>query len=283
VVLEGLVVVEEYSHRSRLHPIVRKRIMIRTKCWKVAFTLAAMVFVANTALGGTIIHDTFNRTGTLKGSAPSVGPAGNTWTVPGGAAGGAAGHSTDGAVLNMVDAGADSRANLGFTLRPGAIYTLSADVNVDVGGGLAWFAMGFTTSLTDDSSWHEGLHAWMVLRGEDILGGDIGTLAGPNIAGVESFDLTPFTNFGNMSVVLDTTNTAKYKATFLFDDVPVRVAYLGIAPAITGVFVSNSGHSGTFDNLMLTDDAISGTPEPTTMALLSLGGLAVLKRRRRKA
>ena len=80
----------------------------------------------------------------------------------------------------------------------------------------------------------------------------------------------------NLKVVLDTTNSADYVATWFLDDVQIDTRSIG-APSLTHVFINkHSGStSGTVDNFQLTT-----VPEPSSVALLSLGGLVLLRRRR---
>jgi hypothetical protein len=49
-----------------------------------------------------------------------------------------------------------------------------------------------------------------------------------------------------------------------------------------GQLTVDGGQSGTFaENFTLTDGTLSVVPEPATMGLLAMGGLALLRRRRR--
>jgi hypothetical protein len=85
------------------------------------------------------------------------------------------------------------------------------------------------------------------------------------------------------TIVLDTTNAADYTVTFHDGSGQVGGSYsLGGAPALTHIWIGqNRSGSYTFDQVMLSDNVVAAVPEPTTTALLGLGGLALILRRRK--
>ena len=104
-------------------------------------------------------------------------------------------------------------------------------------------------------------------------------IAGPDLGGEVQIGNTVFDTPVNLKVVLDTTNAANYEATWFIDGVEKDSTFIG-APSLTHVFINkHSGStSGTVDNFQLTNTA--AIPEPSSVALLSLGGLVLLRRRR---
>lgn len=235
-----------------------------------------MSLLTNYAQAGVVISDTFSRTGSLNGSTPDINP-GTSWNVPDTSVS----HATDGSVLNMAGESLSARANIGFTLDPGLIYTLSVDVNVDDAGGPWWLNAGFTTDLTKGASYYDGVSAWMLLRSEDDETSDIQTFTGPNTVGAVDYDLASFTNTGTMKIELDTTNLANYSAKWFFNGNLLGTGTIG-APAITGVFLGSGYQTGTFDNFLLTDNTAAPVPEPASLAMWGLGAVGMMFARRKR-
>jgi PEP-CTERM motif len=249
-----------------------KKIALCSACSVVALSMSLLT---NYAQAGVIISDTFTRTGSLNGSTPDINP-GTSWNVPNDSS---ANHTTDGSVLNMVaEPWGVSGANIGFTLDPGLIYTLSVDVNVGDTGEYNWLNVGFTTDLTNGGTYYGGLSAWMLLRSQEVsTSDDIQTFTANN-TGVVDYELASFTNTGTMKIELDTTNLTNYSAKWFFNGNLLGTGTIG-APAITGVFLGNYDQTGTFDNFLLTDNAV---PEPASIAMWGIGAVGLMFARRKR-
>jgi hypothetical protein len=258
--------------------------MLKTRNCAVLLVAVAIVSVAGTVSAATIIQDSFSRTGDLNLTLPDVGII--PWTMPVPTT-----QITDGSVLKMLDHGTtNTRASMAFDFVPGLVYTLSVDIEVDDNGGRDWMGVGFTNNVADGIvAWGADIYPWVLLRSESQTPtvakpylDDFATfLTDPWGPGRQDDNLVPFSNSGRVEIVLDTTDPADYQVTFSFKGDVVRTVNYGSAPPVTGIFLSAFEQSGTFDNLLLTDDSLGGIPEPTTMCLLAFGGLAMLKRRRR--
>ena len=235
---------------------------------KIFLPLAACsgLALASSAHAATLVFDDFDGDiGTnLVGTTADVG---GTWE---GASN--ADMKADGSLI----AGGERSAYQAVTIAVGEVYTLSADVTLDTGSG-AFIAIGFANSPGDGAGtiWDDAdPYAWMYSNVEPH---GVKTLTGNGLTGESSklanavFDVSR-----NLKVVLDTTNSADYVATWFLDDVQIDTRSIG-APSLTHVFINkHSGStSGTVDNFQLTT-----VPEPSSVALLSLGGLVLLRRRR---
>jgi hypothetical protein len=257
--------------------------MLKTRNFAVLLVAVAIVSIAGTVSAATVIQDSFSRTGDLNLSMPDVGIT--PWTMPVPTT-----QITDGSVLKMLDQDTtNTRASMAFDFVPGLVYTLSVDIVVDNDGDRDWMAVGFTNNVPDGIvAWGADIYPWILLRSEDQTPtvakpylNDFSTfLTDPYGADREDVSLVPFSNSGTVEIVLDTTDLADYQVTFSFKGDVIRTVNYGSAPPISGIFLSAYEQSGTFDNLLLTDDSLGGIPEPATMCLLAVGGLAMLKRRR---
>ena len=181
----------------------------------------------------------------------------------------------------------------GGSLLANSIYTLSATVD---NNNTNWTAFGFASSdatldgvngrHSNGSATTFGGYAWGLFRnsaggndqeifggagtGSNFLGGDIVSPIGPI-----DFD-----------IVLDTSDTAALTAEYFFNGTSQGIQTLG-ANAFTDIaFVGISSDGGsaadnsnasTISNFTLT---VSAVPEPSSLSLLALGGLAMLSRRR---
>ena len=82
-----------------------------------------------------------------------------------------------------------------------------------------------------------------------------------------------------MSIVLDTTNAA-WTAQWLVNGSEVRAAVSIGTPTINSIGLGRSdGASVDFSSYSLSDNTV--IPEPSTTALIGLGGLALILRRRK--
>jgi|GEM_PF-2189869 hypothetical protein len=236
---------------------------------KIFLPLAACSGLALTtsAHAATLIFDDFSgSSGTnLVGTTADVGGA---WTGASNAA-----MKADGSIT----ASGEFDAYQAVTIAVGEVYTLSADITLDT-GSLGFISIGFANTPGDGAGaiWDDANpYAWMYMNTTDH---GIKRFTGINLGGEEDIGPTVFDTPVNLKVVLDTTNAANYEATWFIDGVDKGSAFIG-APSLTHVFINqhNSSTSGTVDNFTLTNTAI---PEPSSVALLSLGGLVLLRRRR---
>ncbi|MDG0994697.1 MAG: PEP-CTERM sorting domain-containing protein [Akkermansiaceae bacterium] len=244
--------------------------------------LAGLALAAGSAQAAVIYQDNFDNdiegtptTGNLNGTTPDTTTGGNTWTADTNAL-------RDWQADGSIDNGAASPDNNGyafleFTPESGKVYTLSIDMTITSGSG-SWFGLGFmsTNNTTSAGFYQESTGdgaPWMLLREGDTALAK--SFAGPGTAG--GVDLA--SRDGNtMSIVLDTTGT-DWVATFNNGSESNSVTYTGldISNDINYVgFGRNTTAIGSVDNFSLTV-----VPEPSTTALIGLGGLALILRRRK--
>lgn len=236
-----------------------------------------------TAPAATIYSETFSdgSVGTpslLDGSTPDVTTGGATWSASLWEENGSTARIT-----SAVDFGTDDSAFLPFTPGAGNVYTLSATATVPVGGSGSWVALGFAdTNITSGQPfWANGTAPWMLYRQSSEVTSfaeSLGT-APNNDLGVDTNNVIAgnYATSADLTIVLDTTGTA-WTAEWLVDGSPVRSETYGTNPSINFVgFARENGESSDIDNFTLTV-----IPEPSSVALLGLGGLALLRRRRRK-
>ena len=242
--------------------------------------LTGLAFAAGTAQAETIIYqDDFDNniegtptTGDLNGTTPDTTTGGNTWLADTNAL---RNWEADGSIDN----GANSANNNGYAFLPfspeaGKIYTLSIDMNMTSG---EWFALGFmsTNNTTSGGFYNESTgdgSPWMLLRASGAAGS---SFAGP-ITGSQQ-DL-PSRDGNTASIVLDTTGT-DWVATFKNGSASISHTYTGTDISDDINYVGFGRHTttiGSVDNFSLTV-----VPEPGSLALMGLGGLCLLKRRRR--
>jgi hypothetical protein len=173
------------------------------------------------------------------------------------------------------DAGAgDDNAFLAFTPESGKIYTLSA--TLDTPSGPSWAAIGFVEGADTTTDFWQNITVatvpWILYRSNTNTDSFIGRVDNwtPEDEGDHAGPIT-------MSIVLDTQGAA-WTTEWFINGGSVRTETLASNPTtITHVGLGReSGTSASFDNFSLT-----AVPEPSAAALLGLGGLALLRRRRK--
>lgn len=233
-------------------------------------SLAAFALLATTAQAGTIISEKFSGSDStdLVGTAT---PDGNTWT---GGMGEIPKQDTakDGTETTLTPrfsikqdgsiGGIAFTAYHEFTLKPGQVYTLEAELSPSNKLDNQWLTAGFCLTAQDgnaapqlDSSTTYGQ---TVLSGSGYRYGwtgpdtkDMCELQGPGL------------HFSSVKVVLDTSNAKDYTIE-LFDGAgqSLHGPHSIGTPSISQIFIGNSGTSGAFKSVTLSDDA--ATPEPAT-------------------
>lgn len=180
----------------------------------------------------------------------------------------------------------------------GEIYTLSLDVNHS--GGSAWVGLGFArdalgsvgASLAGERFTNnpEGI-SWFLYRDDSVTVGDVaddiqifGGLRTAN--GIADTNTAAYVSgvSQTLTIVIDTAGDG---SSFTADYFVEGVSLLSSGPAtisqniddlnFAGITIDGSGASHTIDNFSLTSGVV---PEPSIFALVGLGGLALLRRRR---
>ena len=234
----------------------------------VAGLVFALTAASQQADAAVIYNETFVGTGDLNGTAPDTTTGGNTWTA-------SPNWNEDG----TVDAGSgDDSAFLAFTPVTGKVYTLSAALTQPSSG--TWGAIGFTENANistggDDDFWKNiptNTAPWVLYR----TNSNVDSFLGPLTGGVE--DEGDHTGPLTLSIVLNTEGAA-WTAEWFVDASSVRSETFASNP--TGInYVGFSRENGT--SVVFSDFSLTVVPEPATMSLLALGGLAILRRRRGK-
>jgi len=175
----------------------------------------------------------------------------------------------------------DSNAFLPFTPVAGNVYTLTATLNPDVATDAPshWLALGFTADDLTTSDFWEGTNAaapWVLFRAQDAFPNVITTFTGTGVTGAAAHDLTPDkVGAVEFAIELDTTS-ASWTAEWFEDGNSLRTHTYTTNPTITHVGFGAHTIDGSVSGFSLVV-----VPEPATMSLLALGGLAILRRRRR--
>ena len=252
--------------------------------------LALLGMTAGPASAGVIYRDSFTGSsalGTLNGAAPTVGPAGATWT--------ASSSTTIGwADSGYSDSGYPNQAPsayLPFTPAGGQIYTLTASLDVlastDSGFPQDYSNMnlGFVTAPSVSGSTNNynnhGASPWL----QSDLAGTGGTFfTGPGVVGGQNFSNTSGVN--TYSIVLNTGSSAwTYQVFQSNSSVTNKLVGSGAFtsttdPAIVAVGLQNSLAMGQVSNFELTSSPV---PEPATLGLFAVGGIALLLLGRKRA
>ena len=144
--------------------------------------------------------------------------------------------------------------------------------------GPTWAAIGFVEGANTTTDFWQNISAatvpWVLYRSSTNVDSFIGRVDNwtPEDEGDHAGPIT-------MSIVLDTQGAA-WTAEWFIDGGSVRSETLASNPAgITHVGLGReSGTSASFD-----DFSLAVIPEPATMSVLVLGGLALVRRRRNRA
>ncbi len=213
----------------------------------VVFIAAAALLALPTSAGAvlTVYSDDFGGSGgtNLNGQAPDVRPGGETWLASTGGAAWKADGSNAG--------GGNRNAWLPFAPSAGNVYTVSLDVNPNVGTDVSdWFSLGFASgSGTTNAFMGNGTTAWMLQRVRRVGVADVQTFLGPGTAGGANHGTAAGTV--NLKVVLDT--QAAWTAEWFFEGSSIRgpVTFSG-TPTINRVgFGKYEDAQGTVDNFLL--------------------------------
>jgi hypothetical protein len=238
----------------------------------------SLAFATPSAMAAVVFADDFSgASADLDGAAPDVGPG--SWVA-------ASTFNQDGSV----DPSPGS-ATLAFTPIDGNIYQLDLSLS-GVSGDQNWFALGFGSGQSNATGTNNRFingaligTAWMLFRG-NTNGHQAfrGSASSGTANGVAWSALGTETGAIDMRIELDTTGGAgAWEATWLAR-LPTDVTYTEVRPTATlldeginsvGFALANAGVDGTVEAFSLTV-----VPEPSAIALLGLGGLVMMRRRR---
>ena len=244
--------------------------MQMNKQLKTTMSLAAFAgLTLASANAGVIYFDDFDGSGTsgLDGTTPDVTTGGATWTA-------AAVFKADGFFVNANY----NLMTLAFTPDDGLVYTLDASIALTEGSD--WSTFGFGDG---------GANVQEIYHQIRNPGGGTHRVKG----GATNFVYTTGTTLDSahpldVRIELDTlagkTNAtvtwyAKLPADGTYTLITSQTGYDTSSITTVGWEARGSTTDGTIDNFSLSDS--TAVPEPSTTALLGLGGIALILRRRR--
>lgn len=261
----------------------------------LAVAASAGLFAAATARATTTIYqDSFNRTGGLNGSAPTIdtggfgGTAGATWSAinfnTGAGDTGWATSTTNGGQLaysgNPSTPAYAATAWLPFTPQAGQVYTAQTTFVVNANGGSVanWFGFLFDSS----ASGLFGTTDYPSMLDRVDPSPDIGWTAGKiggQVQGPTAGSTTSTSDTTVNTMILNTTGST-WTVQFAWNDLT------NPADSVTSA-VTALGGNPTADNLMgfavippatgtITDFSLTAVPEPATLGLFAIGGLGLL-------
>ena len=219
-------------------------------------TGAGALLLTVTQTNPVMYQDTFNRTGNLNGSSPtiengssSIWTAASNWTT----------STTSGGTLSQT--GGSGSGYLPVAVAAGNIYSLSVNMSNITSGTSNWEAMGFFTSAvsTNFSYGTSTNDAWMLLRGEPspqtFFGGSTSNAMGIT-SGPEANDAIN----GALTIVVDTRNGLTNSSIYwLINGVQVNSASGFNATGLTNVAIGAST-AGNFQNFTLAAGAYWNSP-----------------------
>lgn len=253
--------------------------------------LIALAFAASPSQAAILFADDFSGgTGDLAGTTPDTTTGAAAWVAP----------PTNFLADGTIGGTSAGTATLAFAPVDGLVYTLDASFTSITGDG-NWIPFGFvngqsasnSTSGVSENRFLENQTvgiAWMFARGDNSTNANTAFL-GNDATNVGNSDGTSWsggpTNGGNidMRVVLDTTGgTGNWTATWFakqdtdgsYTTVRGSTGLLDESITSVGFGKSSDAVSGT-----ITSFSLNSIPEPSSAALLGLGGLALILRRRK--
>lgn len=230
-------------------------------------------FLSASAQAAVIFSDSFNRTGDVSGSAPDVRPGTETWTAP-------SNWKTDGtqAKHDVTGATGGQHFMLPFTPQAGNIYRLEAEIDANA-NNKGWFVgIGFHGSVYQGSFptganpyIMESRNAWGAYMplGSNENNPVVSGSASAGVSEMYAIELDTQNTLWTVSFFAHGATTPNYSTTYTTNPTIEGVGIMTWAP-------SYDGSAAFVDNFEL-----SAIPEPSSLALLGLGGLLIVSRRRR--